>query len=190
MFSIDADGDIVVSQTTNAADHPECGSSQSPCKTLLYAAKRCDNQTCHYKIDGGFTEKPYEYIIDGGKFTTHAINFSMHGFGLHMPRITCNKQYNGTCIDVSGLYFSAGRFEVVGTPISFITLSSVYLGSGLKGATLSSAIFSNVRLFSTVSYVQNCSFSGSVTKLGAGDRVNVKGSYFFDTSISVGEVRR
>ena len=104
------------------ADHPECGSSQSPCRTLLYAAKRCNKVNCRYKIDGGFKEKSYEHIIDGGKFTAHATSFSMQGVGLHMPRITCNKQYNGTCIDVGGYYFSAGRFEIVGTPISFISL--------------------------------------------------------------------
>jgi len=169
--------------------------------TLPYAASRCNNKQCHYNIDGGSGEKPFEYISGGKEFRVYAANFSINGIGLNIPLLSCNEQYGGTCITVAGIHFSVNRIKVVGShfsvnrikvvgsPISSIYLPVIYLSSGLRGATLSNSIFQNVRLLSMFSRVHNCSFSSSVTNLGSGDPVNVEDSYFFDTSIIVGKVR-
>jgi len=157
--------------------------------TLPYAASRCNNKQCHYNINGGSGEKPFEYISGGKEFRVYAANFSINGIGLNIPLLSCNEQYGGTCITVAGIHFSVNRIKVVGSPISSIYLPVIYLSSGLRGATLSNSIFQNVRLLSMFSRVHNCSFSSSVTNLGSGDPVNVEDSYFFDTSIIVGKVR-
>jgi len=157
--------------------------------TLPYAASRCNNKQCHYNINGGSGEKPFEYISGGKEFRVYVANFSINGIGLNIPLLSCNEQYGGTCITVAGIHFSVNRIKVVGSPISSIYLPVIYLSSGLRGATLSNSIFQNVRLLSMFSRVHNCSFSSSVTNLGSGDPVNVEDSYFFDTSIIVGKVR-
>jgi len=182
------DGDIFVSKSAYAADHPECGSSQSPCMTLSYAASRCNNKQCHYKIDGGSHVKPFEYINSGKEFAAHAANFSINGIGLNIPLLSCNSQNGSICITVSGIYFSVNRIKVVGSAVSGKNLPVIYLSSALSGATLSNSIFQDVRLVATVYRLENCSFFRSITRLGAGDKLNMTGCTFADTSMAVGQI--
>jgi len=60
--------------------------------TLPYAASRCNNKQCHYNIDGGSGEKPFEYISGGKEFRVYAANFSINGIGLNIPLLSCNSQ--------------------------------------------------------------------------------------------------
>lgn len=170
-----------------AADHPECGSSRSPCETLPYASTRCNNQTCHYKIDGGSEETPYEYIINHKEeFTSHAHNLTLHGFGSNLPFVTCkNQNAYDTCIFFSGYHFSASGIVFQAT-LAGNLLPTVFLSGNLMDASLSNSVFKKVHLFANVATLRDCSFNSSVTRIGSGDQLDMSGCTFIDTSVAVG----
>ena len=141
-YTLYADGEIFVSKSSVAADHPECGDSLSPCKTLLYAATRCNKQACHYKIDGGSEQKAYEYTINHKEeFSSHAEHLTLNGFGSHLPIITCKDQdaYD-TCIFASGYHFSTTGISFQASAVGNY-LPAIFLSGNLMEASLSDSVF-------------------------------------------------
>ena len=61
---------VSVSQTPNAKDSPQCGTVESPCRTIYHGSKRCLDQVdqyllCTILVDGGpSSSKVFEYFID------------------------------------------------------------------------------------------------------------------------------
>lgn len=183
-------GDINVSQSASAVDKEGCGTVQTPCKTLPYAAKQCQSQSCNFIIDGG-PKGRYGYVIPGElSFMASSMSVSIRALDENFrPTIVCNQtNRKDICFTASGRGVEVDSLVFVSTTSSgekAKPLSSqpmIQFSSGAAAVTVTNCDFHSVSIGGFIRNLKNWYITETIASLGADAPVTMESCGVYGSS--------